>query len=446
MVFKGSSSRCKVWSKLFYTLDGPLFQLKTHVKNYVQNHIIAARTQELQEKNEELISKNKELVQSREDLLRSTKRAELIFSALSEALPGTVLDDKYELEEKIGSGGFGTVYRATHLLLQSPVAVKVFRPSIGTDPIKHLERFRIEGISASRVRHPNAVSVLDFGVSASSIAFMVMELLEGWSLKDELDENEPLSVRRCIDILIPVCSAIAEAHASGIIHRDIKPSNIFLHRAKEGEVVKVVDFGIAKLISDTLNPELQSLTETGSVLGTPVYMSPERLSNKPYNGQADIYSLGVMMYEMLCGRLPFQSSKENYWSIVLMHMTHTPIFPRKLNPEIPAELESIIMRSMNKSPEDRPTAGELVQLLKEIAITDESPSSPEFSIIFQKQRQRNTTLRRAILPKNRPLDQRGTQEKSHDETVILASKGHVQEDQTEGEGENTTNFTPPRGY
>lgn len=412
--------------------------------SFFQKRVIEQRTNELEEKNVELVNKNKELAQSRDELLRSAKRTELVFAALAEALPGTVLDDKYELEEKIGSGGFGTVYRATHLLLQHPVAVKVFRPSVGTDPIKNLERFRIEGVSASRVRHPNAVSVLDFGVSASSIAYMVMELLQGWTLKDELDEKEALSVARCIAILVPVCNALAEAHAANIVHRDIKPSNIFLHQTKEGETVKVVDFGIAKLVSDTLNPEFQSLTETGSLLGTPVYMSPERLSNKSYDGQADIYSLGVMMYEMLCGRLPFQSSKENYWSIVLMHMTHTPTSPRRINPEIPEKLEAIIMGALAKDPLQRPTAKQLGKLINEFANRGDDQFAERSSGAFRKQPQPNTTIRRASVSENRQIDQLSTSEKTLDETVILASKGQVQETQSKGE-EATDNpsFPPP---
>jgi serine/threonine protein kinase len=399
-------------------------------KNFLQKRTIETRTKELQKKNDELINMNKELAQSREEILRSAKRTELVFAALSEALPGTVLDDKYELEKKIGSGGFGTVYRAMHLLLQHPVAVKVFRPSIGTDPVKNLERFRIEGISASRVRHPNAISVLDFGVSGASIAYMVMELLNGWSLKDELDQKYTLSVSRCINILIPVCSALAEAHAMGIIHRDIKPSNIFLHQPKEGELVKVVDFGLAKLVSDTLNPEFQSLTETGSLLGTPVYMSPERLSNKPYDGQADMYSLGVMMYEMLCGRLPFQSSKDNYWSIVLMHMTHTPTLPGKMNPEISEKLESVMMRCLAKNPRERPTAKELEEALKEFASSEDKQSTALSPISFQKHKEPNTAIRRAARTNKEQVVRHTIQGTIFDEAVVLKSNAELQESQS----------------
>jgi len=250
------------------------------------------------------------------------------------------------------------------------VAVKVFRPSIGADALKDLERFRLEGISTCRIHHPNAVSVIDFGVSASSIAYLVMELLTGRSLKDELDKKGILSVSRSTSILRSVCSVLADAHTAGIIHRDIKPSNIFLHNAKDGEIVKVVDFGVAKLMADTLNPAMQSLTETGSVVGTPLYMSPERLTNQPYDGQADVYSIGVMAYEMLCGRLPFQSSKENYWSIVLMQVHDIPLMPRKINPEIPERLEALIMAALAKSPQRRPTPKELEQRLAEFATFD----------------------------------------------------------------------------
>jgi hypothetical protein len=334
-------------------------------RNFIQRRIIEARTAELQETNQDLILKNDELAQSRAELLRSIKRTQLVFSALSEALPGTVLDDKYRLEEKIGAGGFGTVYKATHILLQSSVAVKVFSPGIGNDALKDLERFRLEGISTCRLHHPNAVSVIDFGVSAASIAYLVMELLTGCTLKEELDKKGTMSISRSIKILQPVCSVLAEAHAAGVIHRDVKPSNVFLHAAKEGEIVKLVDFGVAKLMADTLDPGMQNLTQTGSFIGTPLYMSPERLTNLPYDGQADVYSIGIMAYEMLCGRLPFESSKENYWSVVLMQVNETPVLPRKVNPEIPMGLEDLIMAALDKSPDRRPSAKQLEQRLAE---------------------------------------------------------------------------------
>src|SRR5262249_36060406 len=158
-----------------------------------------------------------------------------------------------------------------------------------------------------RVNHPNAVSVLDSGVSAEGIAYLVMELLEGRSLTEELREKGVLPPARCAEILMPVCDVLTKAHASGIVHRDIKPDNIYLNRTAVGEVVKVVDFGIAKLMDDTGGQNNESLTVTGGLLGTPTYMAPERLENKPYDGKADVYSLGIMLYRMLAGRVPFQS-------------------------------------------------------------------------------------------------------------------------------------------
>src|SRR5262249_48378640 len=161
-----------------------------------------------------------------------------IFSALAKALPGTVLDEKYRLDEKIGTGGFGAVFRGTHLGLNRTIAVKVFRPVPGNDSPEALERFLQEGISACKINHPNAVAVLDSGISADGIAYMVMEFLEGNSLADELRRKLRLTIRRTFEILGPVCEVLEEAHRAGIIHRDIKPENIFLSQAKEGLVVK----------------------------------------------------------------------------------------------------------------------------------------------------------------------------------------------------------------
>jgi serine/threonine protein kinase len=337
-------------------------------ENYVQNRIVQLRTDELAAKNNELSNKNRELVQSREELLRSAKRIDLVFAALSEALPGTILDEKYEIAEKIGSGGFETVYRATHLILRHSVAIKVFRPSMGPDPAKSLERCRIEGISACRVHHRNAVTVLDFGVSAG-IAYMVMELLQGRSLQEERNRLGLFSPARTLDILIPVCSVLAEAHASGIIHRDIKPANIFLHRSRDGETAKVVDFGVARLMADDSTLHSETLTEAGSIIGTPAYMSPERLTEKPYDGRADVYSVGVIMYEMLCGHLPFRSSDGNYWSLIMSQITQSPLSPKRINAAIPDALDALVLKALSKNPQNRPTAKQLEELLTELLPT-----------------------------------------------------------------------------
>jgi serine/threonine protein kinase len=296
-----------------------------------------------------------------QELMESHQRADRIFSALAEALPGTVLDGKYRLDEKIGSGGFGAVYRAMHLAMKRPIAVKVFKPMPGNDSAEGLQRFQREAVSAGRINHPNAVTVLDSGISSEGIAYLVMELLVGHSLAEELNSNVLLLLERCASILIPVCDVVSKAHGSGILHRDIKPDNIFLNKTPAGEVVKVVDFGIAKLLDDSLSQDMKNLTATGGIIGTPIYMAPERLMGQPYDGKSDVYSIGVMLYKMLCGRLPFTANEGGFWAIMMqqLHMEPTPL--RKFNSHIPEAVEAIVMKAISKDPSNRPTASELAE-------------------------------------------------------------------------------------
>ncbi|MBX7223441.1 MAG: protein kinase [Blastocatellia bacterium] len=329
----------------------------------IENQLKISRLQkEMEAKNLELARKNEELMRSKEELVASYKRAELIFSALTEVLPGTVLDDKYRLEKKIGTGGFGSVYQATHLALNRHVAVKIFQPRTGNAGPSDLERFRLEGVSACRINHPNAVTVMDFGISSAGIAYLVMELLQGQTLTKELARKKVLSPERAAEIILPVCEALAEAHRANIVHRDIKPDNIFLHQTSNGEeVVKVVDFGLAKLLGET-NVDLQHIT-VGKIIGTPTYMSPERLGNLPYDGKTDIYSLGITLYQMLCGQPPFFSKEGDICTVAVMHLTKEPKPMRELNPHIPPSVENLVMRTLSKSPDKRPTAKELTEEL-----------------------------------------------------------------------------------
>jgi len=277
--------------------------------------------------------------------------------SVAKIAPGTVLEGKYRLDELLGHGHYGAVYRATHLKLRRPVAVKLLRtPAQAED--EALERLRREGISACRLEHPNVVTVLDFSVS-SRVPFLVMELLEGNSLEVEIRERGPLTPLRCAVILLPICEVLAEAHSLGIVHRDIKPGNIFLQHARRGEVVKVLDFGIAKLLGDTvLDPDI---TVDGSGPGTPTYMAPERFSEKPYNGRADVYSVGVMLYEMLTGKPPFVVPDGNPIKMALMHMSEQPRPLCEENPELPRPLEEVVFSALEKDPEDRPSAEELAR-------------------------------------------------------------------------------------
>jgi ligand-binding sensor domain-containing protein len=311
--------------------------------------------------NEELASKNAELNHKNAELEASQRQADRIFSALAEALPGTTLDGKYRLDEKIGAGGFGAVFRATHLSLDRPIAVKVFRPVSGNDSAGALERFKREGISVSRLSHPNIVNVMDSGVSQEGIAYLVMELLTGIPLTAELHQRGRLSLARCGEIVLPVCAALAEAHRQGIIHRDIKPDNVFLNRTPAGEVVKVVDFGIAKLVGEETAQD--QLTATGVIVGTPIYVAPERVASQSYDGKADVYSLGVMFYEMLTGRPPFLPTGGNVVSVFLAHMHERPPRPGDFAPDLPPEIEEIVLNVLEKDPNARPDAATFAERL-----------------------------------------------------------------------------------
>jgi eukaryotic-like serine/threonine-protein kinase len=329
----------------------------------IENQLKLSRLQrDLERKNAELQRKNEELVRSREELIQSYKRADRIFSALSDVLPGTVLDEKYRLDAKIGAGGYGAVYSASHLILNRPVAVKIFRPVTGNVTPEALERFRQEGVAACRINHPNAVTILDSNIAASGIAYLVMELLEGHTLAQELKDRNLLPPRRCADIIIPVCDLLAEAHASGMIHRDIKPDNIFLHQTKDGEVVKVVDFGLAKLLGDTEKKDGEDTPTASRLLGTPTYMSPERLNDLPYDGMTDIYSLGVTLYQMLCGRVPFQAQQGDHWAVAVMHLMKEPPPLVEFNPDVSPAIEAVVMQTLRKAPTERPTPRDLARM------------------------------------------------------------------------------------
>jgi eukaryotic-like serine/threonine-protein kinase len=336
----------------------------------IENQLKLSRLQrDLERKNAELQRKNEELVRSREELIQSYKRADRIFSALSDVLPGTVLDEKYRLDAKIGAGGYGAVYSATHLILNRTVAVKIFRPVTGNVTPEALERFRQEGVAACRINHPNAVSILDSNIAASGIAYLVMELLEGHTLAQEIKEAGVIPVGRCADIIAPVCDLLAEAHASGMIHRDIKPDNIFLHQTKDGEVVKVVDFGLAKLLGDTEKKEGEDTPTASRLLGTPTYMSPERLNDLPYDGKTDIYSLGVTLYQMLCGRVPFQAQQGDHWAVAVMHLMKEPPPIAEFNQNISPAIEAVVMQTLRKAPAERPGPRELVRMFQEAVVS-----------------------------------------------------------------------------
>ena len=323
----------------------------------VENQLKISRLQK------ELGRQNEELLQKNEALMAAQKRTDLVFSALAETLPGTVLDGKYRLDEKIGTGGFGAVFRGMHLGLALPVAIKVFRPLPGNDSPEALERFCREGVAASRIKHPNVVEVHDNGISSTGIAYLVMELLEGRTLAAELAERRLLTPQRAVEILLPVCETLAEFHTAGIVHRDIKPENIYLHRGRAGEVVKLLDFGLSKIWGPSDDQTRPAMTIGNCVVGTVAYMAPERLLSMPYDGRSDVYSLGVILYRMLCGSVPFEGDGPDHFAVAMRQLTAEPPSLSDCNPAIPRELADLAGRMLSRSPQDRPSASELASLL-----------------------------------------------------------------------------------
>jgi len=271
----------------------------------------------------------------------------------ADPLIGHTLDGKYRLDERLGVGGMGTVYRARHLLIDRPVAVKVLNRLFVEDEAART-RFRREARAAGRLQHPNAVTVTDFGESQDGYVYLVMELLEGRTLRDVLAKEAPLDVARSVALMLQISGAVAAAHEAGIIHRDLKPANIFVVQHPEvPAVVKVLDFGIAKLASELLDDEDSlTLTQVGAMIGTPRYMSPEQCDGLDLTPAADVYSLGCILYEMLTGTVPFSGATP--LAIAVRQTSEIPRSPRDFVSTIPAALEQVVLHTLEKRPEDRP--------------------------------------------------------------------------------------------
>jgi serine/threonine protein kinase len=278
---------------------------------------------------------------------------------------GQTLDEKYLVEELLGAGGMGEVYRARHLSMDRPVAIKFLHQRLVEDEAAR-GRFHAEARAAVKLRHPNAVSVTDFGQTPEGVTYIVMELLEGRTLREILSREAPLETARAISIMLQACDAVAAAHDAGIIHRDLKPSNILVTQsADQPAVVKVLDFGIATFSADD-DDEPATLAQTSTVIGTPRYMSPEQHNGNDLTSAADVYSLGVILYEMLAGMVPFSGTTPT--EIAEKHANMAPHSPREIVAAIPQDIERVVLHALEKQPADRPAnAGEFRRELLDTA-------------------------------------------------------------------------------
>ena len=248
----------------------------------------------------------------------------------------TIFGRRYRVTEKIGSGGMADVYKAIDETLGRTVAIKVLHPNYVDDP-DFVDRFRHEASAAANLSHPSIVNIYDYGVEDAG-PYIVMELVRGMDLKRVLREQGKLDPRLVADYGAQVCSALSVAHGYGIIHRDIKPQNIVV--TPDG-VAKVMDFGIARAVDS-------DATQTGSVLGTAQYVSPEQAQGRRLGPESDLYSLGVVLYELSTGRLPFEG--DTPVAVALKHVNDAPVPPRKIDPSIPPALEAVILKAMQKDP------------------------------------------------------------------------------------------------
>ncbi len=260
-----------------------------------------------------------------------------------------VLAGRYRLKRLLAKGGMAEVWESVDDILGRPVAVKVLHPHLAADE-SFRERFRREAIAAARLAHPNVVATFDTGTD-EGITFIVMELVEGSTLRQLLNETGPMAPGRVVHVGAQVADALHYAHRAGVVHRDVKPANILV--CPDGRV-KVADFGIAKAVEES-EPERphpsEALTSTGSIIGTAQYLAPEQVDGRAVDGRTDVYALGVVLYEMVCGRPPFTG--ETDMAVALKHITTEPPAPGAIRSGIPRPLEQIVLRALAKAPEGR---------------------------------------------------------------------------------------------
>ena len=289
-------------------------------------------------------------------------------------LLGTTVGGRFRVEELVGQGGMGKVYRARHLALERTVVLKVLKAQLLEDPTL-VGRFEREAKAASRLNHPNVIQVLDFGRMEDGTLYIVMEHVQGKDLRLILRDEWPLAEERLCNILAQVCSALSEAHANNVIHRDLKPENIMVEaRRDQPDHVKVLDFGIAKI----LDSDTPGLTKSDVVCGTPQYMAPEQATGTALDERCDVYAVGVILYQMATGHLPFDGA--NSMEVLTRHVNEPPVPPRQRQHDAPISeaMERLILRTMEKDPLKRPQTAEQLreELLAVAELTRSRPVTP----------------------------------------------------------------------
>lgn len=279
------------------------------------------------------------------------KSASVPASKEDDPLIGTLLEDRYRIIDVIGRGGMGVVYRAKQEYMDRIVAVKMLQPQLVKDSTT-VKRFEQEAKAASKLMHPNIITLHDYGF-VGEVPYLVMDFVQGTSLSELLKSGGQLGVLRSINIFAQVCDALEHAHRNGIVHRDLKPGNIMLIQTEQNEdFVKVVDFGVAKIL-EIGEEDKQRLTSTGEIFGSPVYMSPEQCEGRDLDGRADLYSMGIVMFETLTGKLPLAG--KNVIETITKHLNERPPSFNQVRPDLyfPDRLEAAVMRALEKNPDDR---------------------------------------------------------------------------------------------
>jgi len=273
------------------------------------------------------------------------------FDPPSMSLTGLTLAGRYRIEHRVGEGGMAHVYFARDLESDSEVAIKVLLPQLASDP-ESVERLRREAVIAARLKHPNVCPITDMGETPEGHLYLVMPFLAGEPLAMHQFRQGPLPVSDAIPLLVQVCRGLGHAHGLQILHRDLKPENVILvpdRDAPGGLRAVVMDFGLAKVVRE--EPDLQKLTRSGIVLGTPEFMSPEQLLGYELDGRSDLYSTGVLAFEMLTGRIPFEG--KHVQEVALARLKGQPLQLRAVRPEMPERLETVLGRALAQKPGDR---------------------------------------------------------------------------------------------